>query len=247
MSEIQTTLPESVRLPFEQNAHTITPFFKHMSVFNRAQSELRGEPVYDLKEMVELRFAGDRNYVPVFEVTEMWRNVDGRVITYAERFAEQYQAFVMGGNQVAGGTPLEMLRPYGITPAQISLCNALKIYSIEAILELRNPAALGMSSNAIMDMARKWRADKGRREREESTSRLQELEAEIARLRQAIPEKAPTPEDIEEAVKAADDEFADMNEAQIKEEIKALTGAAPRGNPSRETLVQSLRELKGAA
>lgn len=248
MNDDHTSLPESVKLPFEQNAHTITPFFSHMSILSVPDSETKGEPVYDLKEMVQLRFAGDRNYSPVFETSEMWRNINGRVVTYAERFAEQYRAFVMGENQVAGGTALEMLKPYGMTPAQISMCNALKVYSIESILEMRNPNALGMSTNAIMAMAKRWQADHAERQQEETQSSIEAMQAEIERLKALIPAQEASPADIDAAVQAADDEYRALTDDELKDRISDLTGSGrPRGNPSRQTLVQSLRELEGAA
>lgn len=243
MQEDSTSLPASVKLPFEANSHAITAYFKHMSVLNVPQSEMKGEPVYDLKEMVELRFAGDRNYSPCFEASEMWRNINGRVITFAERFAEQYRAFTLGDNQIAGGTALEMLRPYGITPAQISICNALKVYSIEAILEMRSPSALGMSTNAIMDMAKRWQSDHSRRVQTETTDSIASLQAEIERLRTLIPAKEASVEEIEAAQTAADVEFEAMSDADLKTFIKDRSGQAPRGTPSREFLINAAREL----
>lgn len=247
MDENLTSLPASVTLPFEANSHTITPFFSHQSILSVPDSETKGEPVYDLKEMVQLRFAGDRNYSPFFETSEMWRNVNGRVVTYAERFAEQYRAFVMGENQVAGGTALEMLKPYGMTPAQISMCNALKVYSIEAILEMRNPNALGMSTNVIMAMAKRWQADHEKRMQGETEDRLATMQAEIERLRSLLPEKESSPEEIDAAIQVADNEYAALDDVALKDRIAGITGARPKGNPSRSTLIQSLRELEGAA
>lgn len=243
MQEESTSLPASVKLPFEANSHAITAFFKHMSVLNVPQSETRGEPVYDLKEMVELRFAGDRNYSPCFESSEMWRNVGGRVITYAERFPEQYRAFIQGDSQVAGGTALEMLRPYGITPAQISICNALKVYSIEAILEMRTPQALGMSTNVIMEMAKRWQSDQAQRQNTENKEDIAALKAEIERLRTQIPEREATPAQVDAALVAADSEFEAMSNDDLKAFIKEKSGQAPRGTPSREFLITAAKEL----
>lgn len=243
MNDDHTSLPESVKLPFEQNAHTITPFFSHMSVLSVPDSETKGEPVYDLKEMVQLRFAGDRNYSPVFETTEMWRNINGRVVTYAERFSEQYRAFVMGENQVAGGTALEMLRPYGMTPAQISMCNALKVYSIEAILEMRNPNALGMATNAIMAMAKRWQADHAERQHSETQNSIEAMQAEIDRLKALIPAKEASPAEIETAVQMADDEFSAMSSDELKEFIASKRdGKKPVGNYAHASLVDLARE-----
>jgi len=249
MQEHTTSLPESVRLPFEANAHSITPFFKHMSVLNVAQSEIQGKPVYDLKEVVELRLAGDRNYSPVMPADSMYRKVGDRVITYAERFSDQYRAFRMGDDQKAGGTALEMLADYGITPAQLSICRALKIYSIEALhaVDGHQVKALGMNANELKRMARQYMEDRTKKAVAKTSDDVEALKAELERLRALIPAQETAPEEIDALVQAADDEYAALSDDQIKERIASLAGARPRGNPSRQTLVQSLRELEGAA
>lgn len=249
MEEHVTSLPEGVKLPFEANAHTITPYFKHASVLNVAQSEAQGKPVYDLREVVELRFAGDRNYSPVFPVDAMYRRVQGRVVTYAERWADQYRAFLMGDDQKAGGTALEMLADYGITPAQLSICRALKIYSIEALDKLDGPnlKSLGMNANSLKAMARRYMEDRADRDRATSNDRVAALEAELAELRALVPAKETTPEEIDALVQAADDEFAAMDTEKLKAFIAKETGTRPRGNPSDDTLRSMARELAGKA
>lgn len=246
MTDIQPGLPESVRLPFETAAnHTITAFFKHGSFLNVAQSETAGKPVYDLKEVVELRFAGDRNYSPVLPADSMWRRVGDRVVTYAERFADQYRAFLLGDDQKAGGTALEMLVDYGITPAQLSICRALKIYSIEALHAIDGPQikALGMSANQLKAMARRWVEDHANRSIESTNTEMDKLKAELERLKALIPAQETAPEEIDALLSAADKEFEAMTEAELKAFIKDKTGAAPRGNPSHSWLVNAAKEL----
>lgn len=246
-------LPETLRLPHEAHVHTITPYFKIMTPLNVAQSEEAGKPVYDApREMVELRFAGDRNYAPVLPADSMFRKVGNRVITYAERFADQYRAFMVGDDQRAGGTALEMLADYGITPAQLSVCRALKIYSIEALYELdgHNAKALGMNSNALKAMARRYMEDHNKRALSSTEDKMAALEAEIARLRAAIPAAETSPDDIHALVAAADaeastanDRFEAMSDGELKLFIKEKSGAAPRGTPSRDFLLNAAREL----
>ncbi|WP_212749198.1 hypothetical protein, partial [Pseudoalteromonas piscicida] len=66
----------------------------------------------------------------------MWKRENGKVITFAERWADQYRAFLAGADQEAAGTPLEMLRSFGRSDANLSLGRALRIYSIEALHHL---------------------------------------------------------------------------------------------------------------
>lgn len=42
MEHSQTSLPDSVKLPFEANSHGITPYFKIITPLNVAQSEEQG-------------------------------------------------------------------------------------------------------------------------------------------------------------------------------------------------------------
>ncbi len=229
---------------------TITPVFKIMEIENIPKSETAGHAVFETREVVEVRFAGSKNYSPVFPADAFWKREGNTTWTYAERWADQYRQFKEGSPQEAMGTPLEMLRAHGVTPEQLSLCRALRIYSIEALYHLEGPQlkSLGMNQNALKAAARAFMAAK-----ESSASRLDEIEAlkaEIAALKAerstVIPEKDSTPAEIEQAVKNADDVYASMTDDQIKQRIADLTGSRPKGNPSRATLVSLVAELESA-
>jgi hypothetical protein len=223
----------------------VVPFFKHVTVEDINASEREGHAVMKVREVVEVRFAGSKLYSPVFPTNAMWKRDGGRTITYAERWADQYRDFLQGADQKAAGTPLEMLKPYGISDAQLSLCRALKIYSIEAlhVLEGPNLKSLGMSQNLLKDMARAYMAD--RSSGVSSLSEIDELKRQIAELRAAasIPAKEATPVEVEAAIATANDEFEALDEAALKAFIKDKTGQAPRGTPSREFLLNAAREL----
>lgn len=229
---------------------TITPIFKHIEVENVPKSEVAGHAVMETKEIVEVRFAGSRNYAPVFPAHGFWRREGNRVITYAERWAEQYRAFKEGDPQEAAGTPLEMLRPHGVTPELISLCRALRIYSIEALHHLEGQAAksLGMNANKLKDAARAFMADrnKGR----DQSSEIEALKAQIAELQARStqpPVVEPAPSEVEQIMQTADDAYADLSDTQIKDQIASLNeGKRPPGNPSRATLVSMLDTLLAA-
>lgn len=229
---------------------SVTPVFKIIEVENIPKSETAGRAVMETQEVVEVRLAGNKNFSPIFPTGAFWKREGNRVITYAERWPEQYRAFKEGNAQEAMGTPLEMLREHGVTPEMISLCRALKIYSIESLAALEGAGlrALGMNGNRLKDAARAWEAD--RMSTRTAMGRIEELEAQIAALRQAgasvPPVQETEPEVIEQMVAQADAAFAGMSDEQIKEEIAALTGSRPRGNPSRATLEQALTELRAA-
>jgi hypothetical protein len=226
---------------------TITPVFKWIDIENIPQSETAGHAVMERKEVVEVRFAGSKLYSPIFPTDAMWQRIGNQTISYAERWPDQYRAFKEGNTQEANGTPLEMLRTYDVTPEQLSLCRALRIYSIEALdrLEGAGIKSLGMHANMLREAAKAFLAD--RNQGKTAMDEVAELRAEIARMKAAmVPVQDSTPAAIEAALRAADDAFPDMDDEAVKVEIAKIRGSRPKGNPSRATLVQSLQELLAA-
>lgn len=228
---------------------TVTPVFMHMQIENVPKSETAGHAVLEMHEVVQVRFAGSKTYSPIFPADAFWKRDGMQVITYAERWPDQYQAFKEGNPQEANGTPLEMLRTYGITPEQLSLCRALKIYSIEALVAMEGPnvKSLGMNANVLRDTAKRFLADRGKNDGSEEIAALR---AEIAALRAerstVVPAEEPKPEQIEQAIDAADAAYADLTDDELKERIALKAGARPKGNPSRATLENMLMELETA-
>lgn len=208
---------------------SVTPIFKYIELENVPQSEIQGHEVRRSMEVVEVHTAGSRNAVPVFPVDAQWRRDGNRTITYAERWPEQYRAFKEGGPQDALGTPLEMLRQHGIKPEHISLCRSLRIYSVEALDNLSHDGtkALGIHANTLREAARAFMA--GRDGFAKAQEEIAELKARLAALE--------APKEVADA----------RTDAEIKDEIERLSGTRPRGNPNRETLIRSLRELEEAA
>ena len=237
----------ALSVPIDTREITVTPVFKHITVEDVPASEREGRQVMKTLEVVEVRFAGSKLYSPVFPTDGFWQRDGHRVMTYAERWADQYRDFLAGSDQKAAGTPLEMLKSYGITDSQLSLCRALKIYSIEALDNLEGPnlKSLQMNANPLKEMAKRYLAD--RNTGAKAVSEIEALKAEIEKLKQAIPVKEHTPEEIEQAIKVADDELDALTDDELKAMIKDATGQAPRGTPGRPFLLNAVRELKGAA
>src|SRR5690606_35928286 len=106
-------------------------------------SKAAGRPIFKDMEVVEVRFAGDRNYAPVFPAHSMWKRVDGEEITYARRWPDAYERFKAGQAQVAHGTPLSEL-PF-LTEARRAELRALKVYTAEALASIdgKNLSNLG--------------------------------------------------------------------------------------------------------
>lgn len=220
---------------------SVVPRFKYVTYEDVPQSEIAGHAVMKTREMVEIRFAGTKLYQPCVPVDSFWKRDGHKVLTYAERWPEQYRAFLSGDDQIADGTPLEMLRPFGITPSQLSLCRALKIHSIEALHSIQSEAVknLGMSGNALKAMAARWMET--RPGASAPSDEIASLRAEIAALKAAnvIPEDQAKPEDIDAIVPLADE---DARKAALKDQIREKTGITPRGNPSIATLEAMLKD-----
>lgn len=247
MSFAFTAIPkEEIKLPGEQFVGMMTPFFMHLNILNEHESEKEGRPVYEMIEAVQLRLPGDRHYSPVLRADEMWRKEGLRVITYAERFSDQYRAFLANEDQVAEGTPLENLVPYGMSPAQMSMCRALKIYSIESLYQLegQNLKSLGLHANVLKPMAKKYMED--RRSGDAMARKVAELEAKLAEMQKGVvvPAVEPSAPEVAAVLMEADNELLEaMTEEELRDILKAKTGKLPVGRPSHSTLVQLVRDL----
>lgn len=233
----------------ETKNRTVTPYFRYESVFNEPQSQIQGKPVHDLKEVVEIRFATNSQYKPVFSVDEMCvTDENGRVITWAERYKPQYQSFLSGSEQEAEGTPLEELLPFGISQAQLSLCRALNIYSVEALSHITGPGVkkLGQHGNDLIPMAKRYM--EARRDGSTAQTEINELKRQIAALtaQKGLGEEIVLSTTVPEVPPAAATVAEGMTDAQIKDEIENLSGTRPKGNPSRATLEMLLDQALAA-
>lgn len=208
----------------------VTPFFKVIEVENIPKSETAGHAVMEMKEIVEVRFAGSNNYAPVFPANQTWKREGNKSITYAERWQEQYRTFKEGNPQHAMGTPLEMLRPYGVTEEQLSICRVHRVYSIEALntLEGDKLKSLGMMGNTLKELARKYAVDHS-----PSASAVSEIEAlkkRISELESAGTSSTIIPEVEEELYEA-------MTEDELRDMIELKIGTKPDGRLSHASLV----------
>lgn len=248
-------MAESV--PIDTREITITPVFHWETLEDVNASERAGHLVKKMRQVVQVRFAGSKLYSPVFPVDAFWKYHDGKMMTYAERWADQFRAFLEGNDQKAAGTPLELLKNYGISEGNLSMCRALKIYSIEALhhLEGSELKSLGMAGNALKDMARAYMAD--RADGTANADRIAALEAQIAALTLAKPGSEPNtvdvvvpdpkPAEIEATLAQSDAEFAVMDDTALKAFIKSKLGRAPTGTPSHEWLVAAAKEAQELA
>ncbi|MDZ7906523.1 MAG: hypothetical protein U5N55_12685 [Cypionkella sp.] len=216
-----------------QNNDALTvPFFYTIAKQDFAASKEAGRPIYKDVEVVEVRIAGDRNYTLVAPAHSMWLRVDGEERTYADRWPDAYARFKAGAAQIATGTPLSEL-PF-LSEAKRAELRGVKVYTAEALASLdgKNLTALGTTGRQMKNQAQAYLDAAG------STAGTVALAAEVEALRAELA-----------ALRDVSDlsGHSDQEKESLKEQIEALTGQRPRGNPSVKTLQETLDELKRAA
>lgn len=217
---------------------TVTPVFRMMEIENIPKSEEAGHLVKEVHEVVQIRFAGSNNYSPIFPAKAFWKREGNNVITYAERFSDQYRQFKDGDPQEAKGTPLEMLIKYGITPEQLSLCRTMKVYSIEALDALEGPNLknMGMDSNKLKDMARRWVSSQA--SNSNLLDEVAQLKAELAALKSA---SVVVPVVTQDEVEGVD--FDAKTDEEIRLFLLDKTGVRPDGRLGRQALLNMAKGL----
>lgn len=210
---------------------------------NKVKSAEVGRPIYDEVETVEVIVAGDKHFRPHFPAHEPTVTFDTTTQqedrrTWAERYPEEYKAYKLQGHQSITGTPLEAWPILG--RAQVAELKALDIFTVEQIADMndRNRHVLGASARQLIAKAQAYIAQaRDTATPQRLAAENEELRAEIERLK-----AQPAP-----AVQHEDEPASDLDaldDAELKAFVKDRTGEAPRGNPSRDTL---LRQAKAAA
>lgn len=224
----------------DMNDIHVTPVFRMMEIENIPKSEEAGHLVKEMHEVVQIRFAGSNNYSPIFPAKAFYKREGNNVITYAERFADQYRQFKEGNPQEAKGTPLEMLTPYGITPEMLSLCRTMKVYSIEALdgLEGPNLKNLGMEANKLKDMARRWMA--GQSSNKNLMDEVAQLKAQLAALQG---NQASTVVPVVTQDEVANVELDSKTDDEIRAFLLEKTGVKPDGRLGRTALLNMAKGL----
>lgn len=131
------------------NENLLVPTFRVNVEPNEAASKAAGRPIFTEQEVVEIRYAGDRQKVSVFPAHEAEPNAtrlagqestpyshyrQGEPITYAMVYGEQYRKFKSLEAQDVSGTPLTEL-PF-LTEARRRELRALNIHTAEALAAL---------------------------------------------------------------------------------------------------------------
>lgn len=219
----------------------IVVFFSDTKEDKRASHEA-GRPVFKDVEMVKITFPADRqrtlvrmahSSAMVFdERGRRSRRVNGKQVSYAELYRDQYRAFKANEAPSVKGTPLSEA-PF-LTEGKRRTLKALEIYTIEQLSAV-NPGSLGMGGVEMVEQAKAYLANAaGSADVTRMASEHAAMKAELEQLRA-------------ERLAAAQGQ-SELTDDQLKERIAELSGAGkPRGNPSRETLLSMLAELENGS
>jgi hypothetical protein len=176
-------------MALDKNDPLVVPVFKIHTTKNEAKSREAGRPIFDDMEVVEVRFAGDRNKISVFPGARHLRRGAGRrrqhpQITYAERWSEQYKRFKAKGQQIAEGTPVDEL-PF-LTQAKRAELKALSIYTAEALAALDGQPLknLGQGGRDLKNQAQAYLDNAS------GSANVTKMAAEIEELRRTVAELA---------------------------------------------------------
>ena len=123
--------------------NSIFPEFFVEAVQHDARTEEEGRPIFEERELVRIRIAGDSKSVVV-------RKVNAEVIN---RWPEHYKAFKNNMEAPLDGTPLSEW-PL-LTVSRIKELQALNIKTVEALAELRDSALgrVGMGGRELQNQA----------------------------------------------------------------------------------------------
>lgn len=231
----------------DEKPHLHVEFYTE-AVENAAKSAKEGRPIFEDKEFVRIRFAGDPKNVLVApaHMTGTVRDEQTNLpLTYAQRFPRHYEAFKAGQAYVGSGTPIKEA-PF-LTEAQRRELSALNIHTLEALAELDGAglARLGMGGRALKDKAIAFIAKasgsadvtKLAGENAAMKEQIEAMQKQMAELLQAktVPSQKPMP--------ASDSAFSAWQDDDIKAFIEDRRGSRPRGNPSHATLVNMADEI----
>lgn len=223
--------------------------FKNVAVENRAKSLKEGRPIFEQQEQVHIKFVGDTRkelVAPAHEkcvkdpATQQW-------VSYAQLYHRHYEAFKSGEAAIGEGTPIAEL-PF-LTEARRAELRALHIHTAEALAQLEgtNLSRLGMFGRELKEQAKAY-IERARETALESRlsaenvalkARLEALEAQMTGRSGPQAPQEPEPRGDDQPAPSI---FSGWDDGALKAFIKERTGAAPKGNPSHETLVRLAEE-----
>jgi len=165
----------------------------------------------------------------------VWRRVGNDDVTYAMRFEDQYRRFRANEQQVVSGTPIASVE--WLDGGQKAILKTLNVTTVEQLAGLSGQALKNLGAGGMA-----W---------QQAAAEYIRTTKEGAEVTNLIRENAALKESMAAlgAGGGADPrlKYAEMADANLKEMIKDATGEAPRGNPSRATLIRMLLDIEAQA
>ena len=218
------------------------------AIENPAKSAEAGRAIFEDKEMVRIRFPGDKNRELVAPANQQCtRDPHSNTwLTYIDRFPRHYEAFKRNAAYIGDGTPLNEA-PF-LTASQKAELHSLNIHTLEALAGMSSAAiaSFGLGGRGLVNQAQAW-IEKASgsavemrlaQENAELKARFDMLEKQ---LQQAMNAGIVRPSPVAEI--SGPSPFEEWADDDLKALIKDKTGSAPRGNPAHSTLVRMADEL----
>lgn len=236
----------------ESTKHLHITFFSE-AVENKAKSLEAGRPIYEDREFVRIKFAGDkhRELVAPADQCAIRHPETNQPWAYKDRFPKHYEAFKAGQSYVGDGTPLSEL-PF-LTESKRAELRAVSIHTAEALANLDGAllARLGMGGRALKDQATAWLEKAAgsatdtryAAENAELKEQMKRLQEQVAALATGKPTEAKHEYEVLEANPTTPKAIGDCTEQELKAFIKETTGEPVLGNPSRETLEKRVKAI----
>lgn len=142
-------------MPASSDTRHLHITFSLEPVENPNKSRAQGRPIFEDREMVEIKFVGDPKKVLVAPAHEKFTRDQGsgHWLTYAQAFHRHYEVFKTGEAAKGEGTPIDEL-PF-LTAARRAELRALHIHTAEALSGLEGAplANLGPFGRELKDKA----------------------------------------------------------------------------------------------
>jgi hypothetical protein len=159
---------------------------------NPAKSRAEGRPIFEEREMVEIKFVGDPKKILAAPAHEKFTRdrASGQWVTYAQAYHRHYEAFKTGEAAKGEGTPIEEL-PF-ISAARRAELKALHVHTAEALSSLEGASLerAGMYARELRDKAKAY-IEKAKGSAVEM--KLVEENAELKRRLEALESKMAEP------------------------------------------------------
>lgn len=240
MLQTQRRARETLFRPFPGD-DKLNVSFEIVEEKNEAATLDAGYAVYDNIETITIRAPANKDCTVVAPVHGMC-NMDGEVVTYADRFPDDYERWKAGQGSAISGMPLKQA-PF-LDKGDVMTLSGFGVHSVEQLADMGGHPlkTLGMKGRkwqqqalAYLDSAR------GSKDSLKLAAENADLKARLEALELMMSGKSAAP--VEEAPEADDGEADEKS--QLRARYNAIPNVAPiRGNPSIETLRRMVAEAE---